>query len=378
MPDIKDSVGEGAKNQGHDVALLQAMLRVIKDAKNAPYLSVDYDGSYGGQTRAAIERFQIDQKLAQSPVAKAAAAKGPAAVSPVPAAAGGAQETLGLVAPGSATLQKINAMLPATHQAMRSSPGSKTVYIAADAKDAATSKAAIASDAEYEPTFRAKLSNLVQQMYDTHEIVLWITPTGRRRTFAQQAAETQTNAGPGESNHNFGRAADIGFRRFQWVKGNGVIATDADWLNGLEAAKAGEATRWWNERDLLAAKEGLLPLNFERVHLQAFAQKGVSNQRSLAQLLNAVSASNMRWKAAYQADLQSQGKYWANVGTAKAIWAGNAAVTKSDLAKARTAATGKQVKDADIAQAEVDAMRKTLKADFQAADDNWVKWTAVP
>ncbi|WP_046241434.1 peptidoglycan-binding domain-containing protein, partial [Delftia tsuruhatensis] len=64
MPDIKDSVGEGGSNQVHDVALLQAMLRVVKDAKNAPYLGVDYDGSYGAQTRAALERFQNDHKLA--------------------------------------------------------------------------------------------------------------------------------------------------------------------------------------------------------------------------------------------------------------------------------------------------------------------------
>lgn len=40
MPDIKDSVGEGGSNQVHDVALLQAMLRVVKDAKNAPYLGL--------------------------------------------------------------------------------------------------------------------------------------------------------------------------------------------------------------------------------------------------------------------------------------------------------------------------------------------------
>src|SRR5256885_6934208 len=36
-------------------------LRVVKDAKNAPYLGVDYDGSYGAQTRAALERFQNDR-----------------------------------------------------------------------------------------------------------------------------------------------------------------------------------------------------------------------------------------------------------------------------------------------------------------------------
>src|SRR2546429_157339 len=60
-------------------------------------------------------------------------------------------------------------------------------------------------------------------------------------------------------------------------------------------------------------------------------------------LLIAVSPNNMGWKSAYQADLQSQDKHWVNVGSAKSIWAGVTYVTKADLAKARTSATGKQV-----------------------------------
>src|SRR5256885_16917319 len=100
MPDIKDSVGEGGSNQVHDVALLQAMLRVVKDAKNAPYLGVDYDGSYGAQTRAALERFQNDHKLA------------PAKAAPGQPQAGGAKEALGLAAAGGATVAKLSGMLP--------------------------------------------------------------------------------------------------------------------------------------------------------------------------------------------------------------------------------------------------------------------------
>ena len=119
MPDIKDSVGEGGSNQVHDVALLQAMLRVVKDAKNAPYLGVDYDGSYGAQTRAALERFQNDHKLA---AAKAA---------PGQPQAGGAKEALGLAAAGGATVAKLSGMLPASHQGMRAAQNSKTVYLEA-------------------------------------------------------------------------------------------------------------------------------------------------------------------------------------------------------------------------------------------------------
>ena len=184
MPDIKDSVGEGGSNQVHDVALLQAMLRVVKDAKNAPYLGVDYDGSYGAQTRAALERFQNDHKLV---AAKAA---------PGQPQAGGAKEALGLAAAGGATVAKLSAMLPASHQNMRSANNSKTVYIEAKAQDAATSKAAIANDAEYEPTFRAKLASLVQQMYDTHKIALWITPTGRRRTLPSRRQRPRPRPAP--------------------------------------------------------------------------------------------------------------------------------------------------------------------------------------
>ena len=53
-------------------------------------------------------------------------------------------------------------------------------------------------------------------------------------------------------------------------------------------------------------------------------------------------------------------------------------MTKADLAKARTLATGKQVKETQITQDEVAAMRRMLKADFEQADLNWSKWAPVP
>ncbi len=390
MPDIKDSVGEGGANKSHDVALVQAMLRVVKDAKSAPYLATDYDGSYGGATKAAIARFQIDQKLAVDPaaakVAAKAAAPGASAPVPVPAAAGAqavGNEKLGFVGANSQTLQKLSAMLPATHQDMRAIEGSKLVYIAADPAGVNNSKAAISNDNEYEAMFRAKLANLVQVMYETHKITLWVTSDGRRRTFSEQSGlfakgSNTTKAGPGESNHNFGRAADIGMRGFKWVQGNGTIKTDNDWLSSLNAAKAGEATGLWKLRDQLATTQGLHPLTFEQIHLQSFINSQVNSGRSLAQLLTNVSKNNIQWKTGYQADFQSQGKHWAQVGSAQDVWLGNAKVSKADLAKARTAITGKAVKEADIKQADVDSMRAALKEDFQAAEDNWAKWQPVP
>lgn len=387
MPDIKDSVGEGGGNKSHDVALVQAMLRVVKDAKSAPYLASDYDGSYGGGTKAAIVRFQVDQKLAADPAAAKAAAKAAAPGASAPAAEAAAQgvgnEKLGFVGAKSPTLLKLSTMLPATHQDMRVIEGSKLVYIAADAASVNTSKGAISNDAEYEPMFRAKLANLVQQMYETNKITLWVTSSGRRRSFGEQSklfakGKGTTGAGPGESNHNFGRAADIGLRGFKWVQGSGEIKADDDWLNALNAVKAGEASRLWKLRDNLAATQGLHPLSFEQIHLQSFINSQVSSSRSLADLLTTVSKNNIQWKTGYQADFKSQGKHWATVGSAQEVWLGNARVNKADLAKAQTAITGKAVKEADIKQADIESMRNALKEDFQAAEDNWAKWQPVP
>lgn len=261
MPDIKDSVGEGGKNLSHDVALVQAMLRVVKDAKGSPYLTVNYDGAYGGSTKTAIINFQNDQKLI--------AAKDP-------------PEKLGHIVKSGPTIQKLSQMLPADYAELRVLENRKTVYLSGSAADAKASEMAITGDAEFEPAFRANVAKLVREMFETHKIVLWLTPTGRRRTFAQQAAETKTNAGPGESNHNFGRAVDIGFKHMKWVQGDGSIKKDADWLNALEAAKAAEAGAFWDARDAIATKLSLFRLQFERVHLQSFDQKAVSSQRSLA------------------------------------------------------------------------------------------------
>ena len=71
MADIKDTVGETAKNNTHDVTLVQAMLKVVKNTAGAAYLKSNYDGTYGPDTKQAIIDFQSDHNLA---AAKATAA----------------------------------------------------------------------------------------------------------------------------------------------------------------------------------------------------------------------------------------------------------------------------------------------------------------
>jgi hypothetical protein len=361
MPNITGSVGEKAANKSHDVALVQAMLRIVKNSKGTPYLTSNYDGSYGGGTKTAITSFQTDNaKTIQ------AGTKG--------------KEALGVIDPGASTIATLSAAIPATHKELRIIPGTETVYLEGSAADASASATAIRGDVEFETTFKGLLAKLVDQMFATHKIVLKITPTGRRRTFAQQAAETATKAGPGESNHNFGRASDIGFRGLKWVQGDGNIKADIDWLNSLEATDAAKANALWDARDALAKTIPLFRLNFERIHLQLFDQSTFSNVNSLVTLLNTVGKT--KWAAGYKSDFGLGGALFP-VGTAKQIWAGTATVTKGNLASALTAKEAaikskKVFKDTDITVKQISEMQKRLKGDFELADANWIKWTKVP
>ena len=349
MPSITSSVGEGkSANKSHDVALVQAMLRVIKKGGKA-YLGGNYDGVYGKLTKAAIDKFQTDYKL----IKKAGTDKS------------------GKLMPNGETIKKLNALLPATHKPMRIIPGTKTVYIEDTSANAALSKQAVAKYPSLEANFQKKVGDLVQEMFKQHKIVLWVTPTGYRRTFAEQSTQVNTNAGPGESNHNFGRAVDIGFKNLKWLRGNGTWVTDAYWLNQLEKTSVAKATSFWDARDAIALKSpiSMYRLKFERIHLQSYNQAAASSSRSLASLLTTVGA--MKWAARYKCDLGG-GKQLFHVGNAKQIWAGNATVSKADIA------TAKGIKVAKVTAKDVADMKKALKADFEAADAQWKQWKPVP
>jgi hypothetical protein len=360
MPTITGSVGDSAANKTHDVALIQAMLRIVKNSKGTSYFTGNYDGTYGNTTKDAITAFQNDN----------AATIKPGQVG---------KEKLGQVDPGAATISILSTALPATHKDLRIIANTKTVYLEGSQADAQASAATIRSDAEYENTFKDLLARLVDNMYADHKIVLKVTSTGRRRTFAQQAVATNTNAGPGESNHNYGRAADIGFKGFRWIQSDGTIKQDADWLNALEKADKGRANALWDARDAVAKKLPLYPLNIERVHLQLFDDSTVNSKKSLVQLLNTVGKT--KWAVGYKSDFGLGGALY-QVGTAKQIWAGNATVAKADLAAALTAkevATNstKVFKEVDITPKQITDMQNVLKADFEAADKNWIRWVKV-
>jgi peptidoglycan hydrolase-like protein with peptidoglycan-binding domain len=392
MPDIKDSVGDTGTNNVHDVAMIQAILTVIKDAKNNPYLP-DYDGKPGPATTKAITAFQTDQGLAAKPNAA------------VPDA--GVTEKAGLVAKGSTTLTKMVAALPADYKDMQIIEGTSTVYFPGDENDSKASQKAILGKADLNLEFRTKVAKLVEQMYANNKIVLWVTDSGWKRTFDEQqkiatGGTGATGAGPGESNHNFGRAVDIGFNKFTFLKAGGAKATDDWWLNVLtknekDAAGNAKAKQLWTARDAIGVTaiglfNSILPGDVD--HLQSFDDH-LPNDKALADLLNR--AGKMKWEAEhkkprrYNSDL-GLGATMLNVGKATEIWAGNATVTKKMIAQGKTDALIKAaqpkgpvavkavvpVLEKDIKDDVVKQMQKALKDDFAAAEAKWDQWKSVP
>lgn len=399
MPDIKDTVGDGGTNAVHDVAMVQMMLRAVKDAKNAPYFAADYTGTYSDAVKNAIIAFQTDKNLLPpAPVPGAPAAPPPANV-----------EKKGLVALNSQTLAKLNAALPAKYAAATIIADTKTLYLAMDAAAATASAKTIGAKAELDATFRGNVAKLVNDVFQQQKIALTIPGSGWRRTFAEQAALSPavTGAGPGESNHNYGQAVDIGFNHLNWIDGNGDIVKDNYWLSAGTMSATKQAA-FWEARNKIAAGLNIFPTHFggDLIHLQAYDDANVGYANSLAGLLNSVTVKTMKWQAApahpnkYKNDFGLGGAKFA-VGTGREIWASNAPVQKADLVTALNAKAvkdknfklftffgvppdPKQVspappwKDADIKDAYLVKIKADLKADFAAADANWTKWKPLP
>lgn len=400
MPDITDSVGDGGTNKVHDVALVQAMLTVVKNPKGSPYLA-GYDGKSGQGTVHAITHFQTDQGLLPKAGAHPAGGSGGAAAAPA------AAEKSGMVAKGSATLAKLVAALPADFASMMIIENTRTVYFPGTEADCKASSKAISVMGDLESVFRTKVIQLVDLMFSTHKIVLSVTPTGGRRTFQQQfdtfTKTTSTKAGPGESNHNFGRAVDIGFNGFVWLQDDGAKTTDNYWLNKLtkdekDADGRKRAAELWKARDDIAVRGAPALFNSildgDDIHLQSF-DDNLPNDKALAALLNLV--GKFKWDTEhkkprrYLCDLGFGGTMF-NVGRTVDIWDLKATVTKAMIAQARTeqliaAATPKgpaavkavvPVKEKDVKDDDLKAMLKALKDEFVTAETNWQKWKTVP
>jgi hypothetical protein len=399
MPAISAAVGQTGINKKHDVALVQSMLRVIKNAKGQPYASFGYDGNFtpGGNTFKAIKEFQDDNKSVAGPA-----------------------ETAGKLDPVSKTLNKMVELLPANYKEMRSFENFSLVYLPGSQAELSAALARVSGDQKFTADFKTKLTLLINAFYQKFGIVLSVNPdwaNGGFRTFQEQRNLMDkvvnglpvTQAGPGESNHNWGNGADVGFSQFRWLKSDGTVVKipgvvadgDGAWLAELEKVDPNLPDELWKIRDQSTT---LFPSSLpkDKGHLQTFSDSSVSMVRSLAEHLSAV--ASMWWEF-------KQGVYWCNyglanpetkfkVGTAKRIWDKTVNVDESSLATAlnqaearkklkplpdyeeeiRAAITG-LTKDApetwkasDIKKAHCDQMRAFFRTDFDYAEASYADW----
>lgn len=413
MVDIKQGVGDQCANTSEETALVQLMLRVVKNAQGQPYYASDYNGKFDVALKAAITAFQKDYKLIDVKQAAPEAQKAPLK------AAQPFAEKEGVLAPNSKSLDALVAKLPPDYKDIRIIPGTKTIYVPGNGAKAALTAAAIRNQKELNPDFREKVAQLVETVFKEHKIVLGIPSDGWRRDFQGQAAvnPAATGAGPGESAHQFGRSVDIGFQSLKWVNGDATFKTEDFWLNknGLPQTKKEE---FWSARNAIAYKQlGLHKTNKpgDLIHVQSFDDAKLSWGKSLAKLLETVSPNKAKWSVApgspnnYKVDPGLGGTVTA--GSAYDIWTGNAAINKAELVKALNAklavdpnfpvekilgspikmappgpdlkgvktpaAKPVALKEDDIKADQVKYLQKMLKTEMQAADKNWDQWSPI-
>ncbi len=415
---ITGSVGEGGTNEKHDVALVQAiLLKTTRAAAPVPssgtYLAT-YDGIYGKDTLAAIRSFQNDHVFVSAQLKQSV---------------GNPNATAGLVVPNDATWTELLLKVPAEFSDLRVLTDGKTVYVAATDSQRDAMLAAVGG-LTFAFEFRTRVVACINQMHALHGIAVGVCRDGDRRTFQTQydlftSGRGVTNAGPGESNHNFGMASDIGFAGLRWLRSNGaVVHNETSWLHQLDPLQHGtspEAVLFWDALRTVGTSAAVGAFRGpvrDRPHLQNWSDAGVVMAARLADLLQR--SGTMRWAAAhgaYQCDLGLGGALYA-VGTAAQIWNSRATITAAMLTQARAAAAARAVRaPANAAAAEavrraavsaaarttqarqvpagrqqnrqpmppvrstppataadVTAMRRSLRDQMDLADANWEQW----
>lgn len=365
MQDLTGIVGLGGANAVHDAALVQAILfacrrPAVLDPTQSRYIST-IDGDFGKGSRDALTQFQHERVfvtpdgLASTPVHNA---------------------TIGQVRTGDLTWQTMQRLIDPAFRALRVLPGSKVPYL--EASTETRNEAILQAEGEnFHTNFRPRVSALINRMHALHGIVLRVCPQGGRRSFQEQynllvGPGNVTNAGPGESNHNFGQATDIGFKGLRWIRPDGTIEEhETPWLHKLEAQSGGgaKALVFWNAQREVGTTDPILLFRgpeSDRPHLQAWNDAVVSMRRSLAGLLT--STSGMRWRAqtGYQTDFGLPGNTYYAVGSAAQIWSRTGPIPLPALQ-----ANG--FNGPEIAHG-TSVLRDRLRAAFEAAETNWTQW----
>lgn len=399
MQTLTGSVGENGVNNISDIALVQAIFVKTQRAATrttpaAPYLA-SYDGICGDKTKAAIRAFQTDHVFVSSDGTQSVA---------------NPKATAGLIAPNDATWTKLVEKVATGFSDMRILAGGKTVYVAATAAQL-QAKIAAANALTFAPAFQRRVIACINRMFTLYGIAIGVCSQGDRRSFQTQydlltSGRGVTHAGPGESNHNFGMAVDLGFEGLHWLQSNGTVTeNETSWLHRLDPRQVlvPEALKFWDVLRTVgtSAEVGAFrgPVG-DRPHLQNWNDAGVSMAARLADLLTR--SGTMRWSATrgtYSSDLGMGGDLYA-LGTAAQIWNRQATVTVDMLTRVRAAQVARAGQQRPgmppsipnrpmqpgsppqgaqrlppVNQADVLAMQRELRRQFELADTNWQNWT---
>ena len=394
MQSLTGTVGEGGANARHDAALLQAILVLSSrppefDSTQKRYLD-HIDGVWGDRTNRAIRQFQNDRVFVDADRRMSQSVPGAMA---------------GRVTPGDVTWTKMLAAVPQEFADLRALPGGTVVYVAAVSQDRDTAVTRI-GQLTFQPAFRGSVTALINRVFERYGLAIGVCRDGDRRTFATQykllvSGRNVTRAGPGESNHNYGQAVDLGFAGLRWLRPDGSVVENEDsWLHQLDPVQTatGQALLFWNVIRGTGQELGLFRgPEADRPHLQAWNDGAVDMADRLAAHLTR--SGRMRWTGRhqrYQSDLGFGGRFF-EMGTAAQIWNRQATVTVAILAEAR--AQGAQAGAAAVGPRphrtgvpaprpgalpagpaatplDVAATREALRAEFDVADRNWQAWTA--
>ena len=372
---IRGSVGTTGTNDKGDVAVVQAYLRLLKHG-NSPFLNGTIDGVFGKKTKAAISAFQA----CHSPTNRSAQ---------------------GSIKLGDGTVAAIERVSLAKLGRLRSLPGIAVVYKEASTSSVANSKRQI-SNLELDASFKLLVIQLVERMHRSHGLTLGVTRDGGRRSFQDQAdiKFSATSAGPGESNHQWGHAVDLGFAGLEFYDRSAKLHKDNWWLSRLQRTGHRNAMGFWDARNKIATNIGIDNIGAnDLIHLRSRTSGSANGARSLIALLD--KQSKWSWSRThvkktigsntfntFNCDLGGHTKV--DVGNTREIWAGKATVTKAKLLasgwkKAGPATGGPALgaiasasSTASITDADVADVKQRLQKILISADADWKSWTPVP
>jgi hypothetical protein len=370
------------------------MLKVVGRFKGVGYFHGDYTDPSSGDTGSAIVAFQKANDLAPSATAKDQR-----------------PDRSGLIEPGSPTWQRLVGQLPDAYKQARTLEGTTLAYFPMQAFVEGQSLNEIRLH-ELDAGFKDKLVSLVEKFYVKSGIVLFINPTGWRRTFDEQMGKV-TEAAPGESIHQYGVAVDIGFKDLPYVAVDGTIRQTAASNRGFEDLPRHKEPFFKARNKIAVDQLGLFAtiLSNDWFHLQAYDDARLDSVTSFMTLLESV-GKRMSWGPHYMTPTD----YWCDlglggerflVGTAVEIWDRKKAIvlTKADLAKAlnakltadpqfsaeqflglplgSTAHPGTPgdkpapITAANLSGRHLAAVKTLLRAEFTAAQAQWKKWRPI-